>query len=436
MRQVPGSYGPPLLKTLFDTVDFLVVSGWEEFFARRRRRHGSTVFRVNLFKPTVAVLDQTGIGALFGDADLIQDYGFGWAVPPLPLVGGVPPSIFGSGEAHDGPKRLYLRLLARRAERLEAVFAETFAEVAARWRAAPGFSFADGIEDLVATFVGRWLIGAALDPADIRLVYNHIFTQRLTAVTQWLPWSNYARSRLAYGRLLAAVRGAPDFPEIAAMAAEEGLPDPEVVAKQLTFLIGMNSFLGLQNLLKSLVGEFALHPAWQEEVRREAAAQAGRGATPVLDRVIRETLRLHPPVFFVFGRATRDRVLDTESGSFAIRRGELVMGVIPFAQNDPAHVPRPERFDPDRFLDPATGGRPLIWPRGLETATVAARDRTCPGKDAAFATARLFCTALLRDHAWSLAAPPAWDRHRFSLNVAAPKGSLTVERFVRKEQTG
>lgn len=433
MRQVPGSYGPPLLKTLVDTIDFLFVSGWERFFARRRARHRSTVFKVNLFKPTVAVLDQTGIAALFGDADLIQDYGFGWAVPPLPLVGHVPPSVFGHGEAHDGYKRLYLNLLKARATSLPATFDAAFAAQAARWEATPRFSFADGIEDLVAAFVFRWLVGAEIDPADVRVVYNNIFTQRFTAITRFLPASTYARSLDAYDRLLGAVRGALATSDIVAMARDEGLHDREALAKQLTFLCGMNSFLGLQNLMKSLVGELTLHPAWREAVRREARAG---GATPVLDRVIRETLRLHPPVFFVFGRATRNRVLDGETSRFAIREGELVMGVIPFAQNDPVHVPRAEVFDPDRFLDPATGARPLIWPRGLEHARVEPQDHTCPGKDLAFATARRFATALVRDYDWTLAERPTWSRRRFSLNVAAPAGALTVGRFARSDGTG
>ncbi|ACL61267.1 cytochrome P450 [Methylobacterium nodulans] len=440
-RDPPGSFGPPGLRKFFDTVDFLFVSGWERFFARRRTLHRSTVFKVNLFQPTVVVLDQQGIGALFADPDLIQDYGFGRAVPPRPLVGSVTPSIFESGEAHDGPKRLYLRLLDWRAATLQPVFAETFGQYAARWTSRPRFAWADEIEDFAATFVFRWLLGTEADPADVRLVYGNIFTQRFTALTQFIPWSNYARSRRAYERILDVVRRAPDFPRIAEMAAEEGLHDREALAKQLAFLVGMNSFLGLQNLMKSLVGELSLHPAWQEALRQEDLRQetglpAGRPATPLLDRVIRETLRLHPPVSFVFGRAIRDRSLDSESGRFRIRKGELVMGVIPFAQNDPVHVPRADVFDPDRFADPRTGARPLIWPRGLEHALVRAQDRTCPGKDAAFATARLFCTALVRDYAWTLTERPVWERRRFSLNVAAPKGPLTVERFVRKEETG
>ncbi|MFE1602033.1 cytochrome P450 [Methylobacterium sp. ID0610] len=435
-RDPPGALDPPVLKTLVDSVDFLFVSGWERFFARRRARHRSTVFRVNLFQPLVAVLDQKGIGALFADPDLIQDYGFGWAVPPRPLVGHVVPSIFESGPDHDAPKRLYLRLLAWRAETLEPVFAATFGDFAARWAAQPRFSFAEAIEDFAATLAFRWLLGAEVDPADVRLVYGNLFTQRFTAITRFIPWSTYARSLRAYARIVDAVKRAPAFHDIAALAQKEGLADREALARQLAFLAGMNGFLGLQNLMKSLVGELSLHPGWREAVRQEAAGGPAGRATPILDRVIRETLRLHPPVFFIFGRATRDRSLDSESGRFRIRKGELVMGVIPFAQNDPTHVPRATVFDPDRFADHRDGQRPLIWPRGLERATVGAQDRTCPGKDAAFAVARLFCTTLVREYEWTLAERPVWERRRFSLNVAAPKGPLTVERFVRQEQTG
>jgi prostaglandin-endoperoxide synthase 2 len=427
-RDPPGFPGPRLLRRLLDMADFFLVNGWEGYFARRREAHGSTVFRIGLTQPAIAVLDRQGIAALFADPDLKQDYGFGSAVPPRPLVGNVVPSVFEAGARHDAPKRLYQRLLRWRAATLEPVFAETFSEFAEGWTATRGFSWRDEIEDLAATFVFRWLLGTAPDPADVRLVYGNIFTQKLTWLTRLFPHSNYSRSLDAYARIVAVVRSAPDFPRIAAMAAEEGLIDQDALAKQLTFLMGMNSFLGMQNLLKSLAGEMSLHPEM-----REAARDPSLGR---LDGFIRETLRLHPPVFFVYGRATRDRVLDSASGRFAIRKGELVMGVIPFAQRDADEVPRPNDFDPDRYRRDSTAARALIWPRGQADAVVRPEDKTCPGKDAAMVAARLFCTALLRDYEWALAERPEWDFRHYSLNVAAPKGAMTVDRFAKVEQSG
>src|SRR6202047_301416 len=94
---VPGSYGLPVLGRVLDTLDFLFVSGWTEFFAKRQRKYRSNVFKVNLFRPTIVLLDHPAISRLFKSEHLVQDYGFGWAVPPRAMVGAVAPSICGCG---------------------------------------------------------------------------------------------------------------------------------------------------------------------------------------------------------------------------------------------------------------------------------------------------------------------------------------------------
>src|ERR1700678_1192733 len=256
-RSCPGSYGPPFLKTAFDTIDFLFVSGWEGFFRRRQRKYGSTVFKVNLFKPTIAMLDVGAIAPLFEEDDLVQDYGFSWAVPPLPLVGNVPPSIYGSGPNHDRPKALYIRLLQQRAASLVETFNAVADEFTGRWLSLRAFGWGDELEDFAVSFLFQWFLGARPDSKDMRLVYNNIFTQMAVPFTKLLPWSNYSRSLASYARLLDFVRKAPRFREIVALAHDGGWVDEDAIAKQITFLLGMNSFLGTQNLLKSIVGELS-----------------------------------------------------------------------------------------------------------------------------------------------------------------------------------
>jgi prostaglandin-endoperoxide synthase 2 len=435
-QPVPGGYGLPVLGKIAGLIDFFLVSGWEQFFRRRERKYGSKIFKVNLFQPTIAVLDHRAIVPLFGSDDLVQDYGFSWAVPPLPLVGNVPPSVFGAGPAHDRPKSLYLRLVQERSSTLVGTFDAIADEFIKRWTSLGRFGFRDELEDFAACFLFEWMLRARPDPKDVREVYNGIFTHFAVSITKHFRSSAYSRSVITYQRLLAFVKSAPGFGDILRLAREEGLTDEDAIAKQITFLLGMNSFLGTQSLLKSIVGELSLRPDLCATLRQESAAVLGAGAVdlrklaamPMLDRTLREILRLHPPVSFIFGRATRDRSLESSSGTFAIGKGDLVMGVIPFAHRDGSVFTRPEDFDPDRFNNPDASAH-LIWPRGLHDAAVSPHDRTCPGKDVAILIAKLFCIALLKND-WRLKDPrPEWDRHRFSLNVAAPKGALDIESF-------
>ncbi|RYF34404.1 MAG: hypothetical protein EOO21_04855, partial [Comamonadaceae bacterium] len=160
MNEVPGSYGAPLVGRVTDTVDFFR-GGWTQFFERRRARYQSEVFKVSLFRPTIAILDRHAMAPLFDSPLLRQDYGFSWAVPPKPLVGNVVPGIFESGPAHDLPKRLSMALLRERIPALLPAFNEVAGRFGARWTATPGFAFQEELENFAAEFLFRWYFGMA-----------------------------------------------------------------------------------------------------------------------------------------------------------------------------------------------------------------------------------------------------------------------------------
>jgi len=444
----PGRYGFfPFLKTFLDTVDFLFFSGWEEFFHRRQVKYGSTVFKVNLFQPTIAMLDHRAIKALFASTDLVPDgpsRGFQFELPPLPLVGNIPPSMYEAGPKHNDPKSLYIRIIQDRKSTLVSTFNSIAEEYTSRWLLLNQFSWRDGLEDFAVSFVFQWLLGIRPDTKAVRYLYNHIFTHYLAAVTKYIPGSSYRRSLAIYKRLLVLVKAAPRFGDIIGIAREIGLTDEDVIAKQITYVAGMNSFLGLQNLLKSVIGELSSDPKLRDELRQEMEESLVGGDVAninlghlarltLLDNTLREILRLHPPVFLISGRATQERFIESDSGTFKIGKGELVMGVIPFAHHDPSVFPRPEQFDPHRFEDQAAREH-LIWPRGLHDGEISPDNRTCPGKDLAVLVAKLFCFAILTKFDWRLRDPrPGWDTRQFSLNVAAPKGPLDVESFHLRE---
>ena len=436
VRPLPGSYGPPVIGRLSGILEFFVFGGWMSFFERRRKKFGS-VFRTNLFQPTIALLDGQAIEPLFADRDLVQDYGFSWARPPLPLVGGVRPSIFNAGPDHDRWKALYLDLIRLRASSLDKILQQKILERTDRWSRLGHFGWRDEVEDFTADFIFSWLLQMQVDPAEIRLVYNNLFLHFATWLTRWLPWSTYSRSLRAYDRLVQQVQSAPSFTDILGLATQHGLDDRDQIAKQILFLCGMNSFLGTQSMIKSLVGELSRQPDLADRLRDEldtAGVTFPAGLSeierlPLLDGTLREVLRLHPPVTFIFGRATKRRVIESQSGPFEIAPGELLMGVIPFVHLDPAYFAAPHQFDPERHMTPGAG-QWLIWPRGQHDATVSPSDRTCPGKDVAMLIGKAVCASLVRCR-WRLQDPVEWDQRRFSLNVAAPRGPLTVLEFGR-----
>lgn len=431
-RKPPGSYGPPLLGRLLGTLEFFLF-GWESYFTRRQRRHQSTVFRVNLFQPTVAVLDREGIGPLFDAPDLQQDYGFSWAKPPRALVGKVTPSIFLSGDAHDRHKSTYIDFLARRACDLERVFDEVLNGFMARWARERTFNWADEIERFSLEFLFEWLLGVRPEIGATRDLYNNIFFHFAPRLEAILPWSNYSRAIRYYPDLVDLVRRSPGFAEFRGVARDNGLSDDDALVHQVTFLLGMNSYLGTQSLLKSLVGELSRQPPLRSLICGSIAGSVQLSQIALdrtLDSVLRETLRLHPPVSFIFGRATQARTLTSRSGDFEIAKGELVMGVLTLAQRDPRVFSQPDEFRPGRYEEPGVS-RHLIWARGEQDGPLSASNRTCPGKDVAVLIGKLWTTRLVHGATWTLADTPAWDHKRFGLNAAAPIGPLHVTSFAR-----
>ncbi|APW38227.1 hypothetical protein RD110_14310 [Rhodoferax koreense] len=438
---VPRLRAWPWLDRVFDPLEFFFCD-WYRFFTRRRSATGSSVFRVHLLQPITVVLDHQGIEPLFAAKKYRQDYGFGWAVPPLPLVGGVVPSLFESGEAHDRPKQLYMAMLAARRGKLLPVFEATARRFGQKWAMARRFGFQLELENFSAEFLFKWYFGLDADAADVRRLYFGMFSPRmlLWRLQRFIPGSPFNTTLAIYARLLAQVKASQGLGELLTQAHEIGLEDDDATAKQLLFVAGMNSFLGMQNLSKSVIAELSQRTELCAQLREEIQSTLGPAfptslrelsdaKLPLLSQFLRETVRLHPPVSLIFGRATQDQQINVSDGrSYPVRKGELVMGVLPLAMRDAALFPEPALFKPSRFDDPADR-RGLIWPRGRQDEAATATDRTCPGKDVSVELMKLLCIWLLPNYRWRLAEGPVWEQKGFGLNVAAPKGAMQVEDF-------
>jgi prostaglandin-endoperoxide synthase 2 len=437
-QRLGGGFWPGWLCTLWDTADFLWFSGWERFFRKREGRCGSTIFRANLFKPTIFMLEDRAIAPLFASPAFDQDKPsdtFQFQIPPLPLLGDVVPAMFESGKAHDGPKALYLEVLRERSPQFVARFDEVFAEYSQEWTKGVPLSFTPDLENFVASFVFRWILDTNVQPQPVRDFFNNMFGHWMMPVTKYLPGSAYRRACRLHKELVAEVHGSPGFARIAQLAPAHGV-DLADLDKLFTYVMGNNMYLGIQSVLKSVIGELGRHPTWTEALREEldAADLGGDDATmlrklnalPLLDGWMREVLRLHPPVFLVSGRANRDIVLESRHGAFFVAKGEFVTGVVPLAQRDPKAFSDPESFNPRRYDNSDELNR-LSWPRGRHAGTVVAADRTCAGKDPAVWAAKLFCARMLLRFDWKLRQVPRWEKRKFPLNVAAPIGELAVE---------
>jgi cytochrome P450 len=138
------------------------------------------------------------------------------------------------------------------------------------------------------------------------------------------------------------------------------------------------------------------HPEIAERVRAEIDRELG-GRRPALedlpklrwvDAVMRETLRVFPPVYILAREVTRT----FEIGGFSVPKGDQI-GVSPYAMHkDARFYADPEHFDPERWLD----GRCDALPR-FAYLPFGGGPRVCIGNHFAMMEIAIVLTMLMQD---------------------------------------
>ncbi|MEW4448928.1 cytochrome P450 [Qipengyuania sp. JC766] len=153
------------------------------------------------------------------------------------------------------------------------------------------------------------------------------------------------------------------FSQFARATREDGeLLSVQEVVDHMIFLM-MAAHDTITSSATTLVHQLALHPEWQEKIRREVLAVTGGegravgyeqlGELELTEMAFKEALRFLPPVPSIPRRALRD----FEFGGYTIPAGTQV-SVSPGATHHLADIwPEPERFDPMRFTREAEKAR-------------------------------------------------------------------------------
>ena len=109
-------------------------------------------------------------------------------------------------------------------------------------------------------------------------------------------------------------------------------------------------------------------------------------AMPLLDQVLRESMRLYPPAYVLARQATTD----TEIGRWQVPAGSEVVLWIYWTHHDPRWFPQPETFRPERFEPEAAAALPKC-----AYAPFGAGPRACIGSQFSLVEARLVLAILL-----------------------------------------
>jgi cytochrome P450 len=273
-------------------------------------------------------------------------------------------------DAHDRLRALMTPAFHRTlVEQQVAALWQSADEVTAQWREGDAIDMVGQMRRVALLCLTRTLFGVDVAP-DLRALWRPLLrTLAYIAPGPWLLWSGVPRPGYAralqqmdaylYQLIAARRQSGATCDDLLTRLVHSGLSDDLIRDQLLTMLIA-----GHDTATASLA--WALYVLSQHPlVLAEARAQvddvlAGHAPSashltqlPFLDRVIKETLRLYPPIHVSNRLAARDLAF----AGHRIPAGTRVLFSIYLTHRHPRYWPEPELFDQDRF-DPKVSPPP------------------------------------------------------------------------------
>ncbi len=376
------------------------------------------------------------------DADFVK--GFGLSLFGKPLLGNG--LLTSEGAAHKRQRKLMAPAFVQKR------IAEYATEISARSETAQrGFSdgakvdVAEAMMRLTLEIVGKTLFDAEIgsDAAEVgealTLAMEHIVGSlgSLVPIPPTWPTPRNRRNQQAIARLDHIVyrmirehreggRDRGDFLSMLLLAQDEDdgstMTDKQVRDEAMTIVLA-----GHETTANALAWTFYLLAQYAEiRARLEAEVDGALGGrTPSLAdlprlpyalQVLKEAMRLYPPVYVFARRAVRDVTL----GGHAVGKGRMVLFNVAGTHRAARYFAEPNRFDPDRFTSAAEKALPrqAYMPFG-------AGSRVCIGNHFALMEGQLILAALAQRLRFD-PLPGARSVDTESLVTLRPRGGLPM----------
>jgi cytochrome P450 len=201
----------------------------------------------------------------------------------------------------------------------------------------------------------------------------------------------------------------------------DSLGDADVIDHMIFLMMAAHDTT--TSTLSSVVYELAAHPEWQERVREECLGAAEQPSFDGLDEltgltwVMREALRLYPPLPVIPRVATRD----CEFGGFRIPADTMVIVSPIHTHRMPEWWSDPGRFDPERFSPLRAEDRRHThnW------VPFGGGAHMCIGRLFAEAQVRLILHHMVRRYRWSI--PDGYVMPVQQAPISKPRDGLPIE---------
>ena len=352
--------------------------------------------------------------------------------------------LLSEGELHRQQRKLMQPAFhSRRIDSYAQLMVEHTAKVLAGWQVGQELDVAAELMKLTLTIVGRTLLGVDISgnaPRIGELVTTMLrfadrMSRQLVYLPEWLPTAQrrqvkrtVAELHALMGKIIAERRTSGvdhgDLLSMLLLTRDEsgaGMSDAQVCDEALTMVLAGHETTA--NTLAWTLSLLARHPAIAQQLQDEVTRVLGGrevqlgdlGQLPLLDQVIKESLRLYPPAP-VF---TREPIAPTTLGGYAIPKGAILVTAPYFLHRDPRYFVEPLRFWPQRWA----GGLERSLPRCCYFP-FGAGPRICIGQQFAQMEARLLLASLLSRFQFTLA--PGQGVEEEAAVTLRPKGGLRM----------
>ena len=292
------------------------------------------------------------------------------------------------------------------------------------------------IHEVAFTLASSILIGVEVGPDYDHLshIWGELGKGMMAAVRVDAPFTTYGKGQRAKRQLNQFLRtimnerrhtAANDATGLLLQTQDEAgnsLTEDQMLDQiRLLFFAGYDTTTGT---LTWLIAELLRHPELMERVRAEVSTGDPLAPVtmddikqkPILDAVIKETLRLHPQIISF----TRGVVETFEFAGYTIPAGWLVMVIPAFIHRLPTAFAEPDRFDPDRFLAPRAEDKahPYAW------VGFGGGPHACIGEGVAKMEIKAFMTKLLRRYDLKMGPNP--DLRSTYIPLNRPKGEVPI----------
>ncbi|MEB3356623.1 MAG: cytochrome P450 [Synechococcales bacterium] len=430
----PGRLGLPVIGETFAFLN-------DADFAQIRHNRYGNIFKTRLFgKPTVFV--RGAIANEFVLANENRYFQVTWPQSTRALLGSLSLALQRGGVHQSRRKLLAQAFLPRALDGYIPAMTAITQRHLARWEQMTPLTWYPELRNYTFDVASALLVGLENGSQTSLGHWFEAWSQGLFSLPINLPWTSFGRAMRSRQKLLSEIEtlirqrqanpdASTDSLGLLLQAADED--GQRLTIEELKDQILLLLFAGHETLT-SAIASFCLltaqHPAILHQLRQEQATLELPDTLTLdhlkrmgyLDQVLREVLRLIPPV----GGGFRDVIQTCELQGYQIPQGWSLLYGIGQTHQDVTLYPDPDQFDPERFnpKEADASATPRLAQK-YGYVPFGGGIRECLGKEFARLEMKLFAVYLLRGYDWKLL--PDQDLSMVTVPTPHPRDGLRVQ---------